>query len=296
MKKELFINRNIWGVAALCIGLLLNACGSSRKAVSEVDMETGASTVEPVSKADKLTQTTITKVQENKQTATGIRAKASVSLGSLSASGTMKMKRDEIIQLSLSAFFGIMEVGRLEMTPKFLFVQDRVNHQYVKVVWDGVPQLREAGINYDTFQSLFWGELFAPGKTGTLDIADFESEKTDSYVMIRPKTQPDNQYAIAVKFLVEATSGLIRQASITPAKVSSLNLAWDYSDWTSLNGKSFPSEMQMTLASGTDTNTVKFKLSSVQADEQLSVTPFPTPDSNSYTHINITRLFKRLMQ
>ena len=92
------------------------------------------------------------------------------------------------------------------------------------------------------------------------------------------------------------TQASAKRASVTPAKVSSLNLAWDYSDWTSLNGKSFPSEMQMTLVSGTDTNTVRFKLSSVQADEQLSVTPFPTPDSNSYTHINITRLFKRLMQ
>ena len=295
MNSNYFIDKKIWSIATLGMALLFGACGSSRKAVKEVDTETGASAVATTTKVDKLTRNTITKVQENQQAATAIRAKASVSLGSLSASGTMKMKRDEIIQLSLSAFFGIMEVGRLEMTPEYLFVQDRVNHQYVKAVWDGVPQLREAGINYNTFQSLFWGELFTPGKTGTLDIADFEAEETGESVVLRPKAQPDNQYAIAVKFLIDTASGLIRQAAITPAKASSLNLVWDYSDWTTLNGKSFPTEMLMTLASGTDTNTVKFKLSSVQADEQLSVTPFPTPDS-SYSHINIIALFKRLMQ
>ncbi len=295
MKSNYFIDKKIWSVAALGMALLFGACGSSRKATREVDMETGASTVTTTTKVDKLTQATIAKVRENQQTATAIRAKANVSLGSLSASGTMKMKRDEIIQLSLSAFFGIMEVGRLEMTPEYLFVQDRVNHQYVKAVWDGVPQLKEAGINYNTFQSLFWGELFALGKTGTLHIADFEAEETNGSVVLQPKAQPDNQYAIAVKFLIDTASGLIRQASVTPAKASSLNLAWEYSDWTTLNEKSFPTEMLMTLTSGTDTNTAKFRLSSVQADEQLSITPFPTPDSN-YSHINITRLFKRLMQ
>ena len=75
------------------------------------------------------------------------------------------MKRDDVIQLSL-AFLGLMEVGRLEITPDYFLLIDRMNHQYVRVAYSQVPFFQQSGIDFHTFQSLFWGELFLPGDAG----------------------------------------------------------------------------------------------------------------------------------
>ena len=48
----------------------------------------------------------------------------------LSVGGTLRMKRDDVIQISLSAFF--VEVARLEITPDYILVLDRLGKQYVK--------------------------------------------------------------------------------------------------------------------------------------------------------------------
>ena len=108
-------------------------------------------------------------INANRQTETTLTAKASIKLqaGEKSAgvSGTLRMKRDDVIQLSL-AFLGLMEVGRLEITPDYFLLIDRMNHQYVRVAYSQVPFFQQSGIDFHTFQSLFWGELFLPGDAG----------------------------------------------------------------------------------------------------------------------------------
>lgn len=85
-----------------------------------------------------------------------------------SAGGYLRMKRDEIIQARLVAL--IVEVGRLEMTPEYILVQDRMNRQYVKARWEEIPQLKEAGADFYTLQQLFWGEYPMHGKEVTLKL------------------------------------------------------------------------------------------------------------------------------
>lgn len=276
----------------LCMILVVASCGSSRKAVKEGEGEGAVSGI-TTGKADKLTRTTVAKIASNRPNTIGITAKAKVNLGSLSASGTLKMRRDEIIQCSLSALLGLMEVGRLELTPEYFFYQDRINHEYVKAQWAGVPQLRDAGINFYTFQALFWEELFVPGQQEEPTASDFETTKNGNQLEVQPKTSGNAQYAIAVKFLVEAASGLIQQTSVKPSVASALHLNWTYTDWTKVDGKSFPSDMTMSASSQANKNEIRFRLSNVQTDSKLKVEPSPLPGSN-YSHINITRLFRRL--
>ena len=286
---HILAHKSYWGVLIAAL-LTFAACGSSRKAIKGQDADT---TTSATNAADKLTRTVVEKVEANSQTVKGLRAKANVSLGGLSASGPLKMKRDEIIQLSLSALLGLMEVGRVEMTPDYFFYLDRINHEYVKVQWEAVPQLREAGITFDTFQALFWNELFVPGKPGTVEPADFETEQAGNAVRLKVKAKGNAQYALAVSFLVETSKGLIQQTSVSPAKTSSLSLVWTCSEWTSVEGKSFPSDMLMRASSGTDATTLSFKLSNVQVDEHIGNIASPMP-GNNYKPIDIQKLFRQL--
>ena len=75
----------------------------------------------------------------------------------VSVGGTLRMKRDDVIQISLVTF-GILEVGRIEMTPDYFMVIDKMNRQYVKAAYGDVPFLKDANIDFRTIQSYFWDE------------------------------------------------------------------------------------------------------------------------------------------
>ena len=52
---------------------------------------------------------------------------------SISVNGQLRMKRDDVVQLSLT-FLG-MEVGRMEFTPQDVLIIDRMNKQYVRAAY-----------------------------------------------------------------------------------------------------------------------------------------------------------------
>ena len=118
------------------------------------------------------------------------KVKLSLGLGGkeMSLSGNLRMKRDDVIRLQLVAL-GLIEAGRIEFTPDYVLVMDRINKQYIKVNYSEVAFLRESGLNFHSLQSLFWNELFKPGTT-TLQgqsLADFSAYEagTDDHNLLR---------------------------------------------------------------------------------------------------------------
>ncbi len=97
----------------------------------------------------------------NVPSVTHVTAKTGLSLSSkdknVSIGGMLRMKRDDVIQLSLVTF-GILEVARIEMTPDYFMVMDKVNRQYVKASYNDVPFLKDANVDFRTIQTYFWDE------------------------------------------------------------------------------------------------------------------------------------------
>ena len=79
----------------------------------------------------------------------------------ITLTGNMRMKYDDVIQLQLMAF-GMVEAARLEFTPEYVLLIDRINKQYLKATYTEVDFLRNQGINFYTLQALFRGNLFPP--------------------------------------------------------------------------------------------------------------------------------------
>ncbi len=73
------------------------------------------------------------------------------------------MRRDEVIRITITPF-GIMEAGRIEFTPDYVLVVDRINKQYIKATYSDVDFLKANGMDFYTLQALFWNELFMPSK------------------------------------------------------------------------------------------------------------------------------------
>ena len=136
------------------------ACGTSRKA-------TKGSGTENSGKAEATAEAYKEKVVSNFQTAQYLTARATISLKAgtkdISVGGSLKMKRNDVIQLSLT-FLGI-EVGRMEFTTTDVLIIDKINKQYVRAPYSQASFLESAGLDFYSLQSLFWDELFEPGTT-----------------------------------------------------------------------------------------------------------------------------------
>ncbi len=73
--------------------------------------------------------------------------------GPTKVNGTLRMKRDEVIQLSIAPFLGI-EVARAEISPDGVLVMDRMNKRYVQVPFDELKNLAKADLDFHTLQAL----------------------------------------------------------------------------------------------------------------------------------------------
>ena len=89
------------------------------------------------------------------------------------------MRKNEVIRVVLSPL-GIMEVGRVEFTPDYVLVIDRLHKQYVKATYNDLSFLKNNGLNFYSLQALFWNELFLPGNNQlTVNMLDkFDSESS----------------------------------------------------------------------------------------------------------------------
>ena len=80
---------------------------------------------------------------------------------SISLGGTLRMKRNDVIQLSLVTF-GILEVARIEMTPDYFMLINKMERQYVKAAYSDVPFLSRGNVDFRFIQAFFWNEQTPP--------------------------------------------------------------------------------------------------------------------------------------
>ena len=217
--------------------VLLSACRSSKPAAGETDAVTAASGV-------------VARLNANRQEARGIRGKLSISLhvgnGSpLTASGSIKMKRDEIIQLSITAL-GLLELGRMELTPEYLFIQDRYHKRYIKASWRDIPSLQSAGVDFNTFQALFWNELFVPGQSGIPSEQDFACSTKDKRARLQPREAPKT--ADLLFYTTEDQTQLFLSTLV--ARNGAVRFDGTCQSWNTLAGKPFPAALRLAITAG----------------------------------------------
>ena len=131
--------------------LLLVACGTRKHATASGSTENGLVHQQAGNQP----------LDANQQKETSVTAKLRLDLSSgersLSVGGMLRMKRNDVIQLSLVTF-GILEVARIEMTPDYFMIVNKMERQYVKAAYSDVPFLKRSNIDFRTIQSYFWNE------------------------------------------------------------------------------------------------------------------------------------------
>ncbi len=206
-------------------------------------------------------QAFLLQVNDNAQHARFITSKIkfSVEVGSqnMTLTGNLKMKRDDVIRLQLMAF-GFVEAGRLEFTPDYVLIIDRINKQYLKVPYSHLDFMRNSNIDFYVIQALFWNELFQPGKSHLTD-SNLKSYKTEQGA--------DDDIIVALedgklsyRWMTDHLIAQVKMANIlyNDRYRGNYQLNWDYTDFKKHDSKRFP--MTHKVSFSTPQKEIKFEM------------------------------------
>ena len=146
------------------LSLTVVSCGTKKNLVDATTSATKAAG--GAKSAESRNLDFMRKVYDNEVYAKSISSKIkfTIATGSkdLSVSGSLRMKKDEVIRIQITPF-GLMEAARIEFTKDYVLFMDRINKEYVKASYADVDFLKANGLDFYALQALFWNQLFVPG-------------------------------------------------------------------------------------------------------------------------------------
>ena len=276
--------RNLFCLLLMMVTLV--SCKSSKNAVS--------TEVSSSPDAVKTEKRIVELINLNRQTTRVMTSKMNLQLVSgskkMSVGGNLRMKRDDVIQITLSAL-GLFDLGCMELTPDYLLVVDRVDHQYIKVEYKEVDFLKKAGIDFYVFQSLFWDELFLAGDRGAVPAAKKYQKtlKGDDLKLVNSDARQ-----MVLTFMADVASGMVRSTSFSSKeRADQPVLDWQYEDYTKLNRQSFPSRMQIRINASSKPLAATISLSHLKVSDDWEKR---TQLGKRYTPITVESAFNSIMR
>lgn len=277
----------------LSFTFFLTACHSSKNATKSTLPKSEVTDLTTVSTQQQALETT-QKVAALKANATGITASTKVRLSGiggkdLSVNGKLQMLRNKVVRISLR-FLGI-EVGVMEFTPNDVLVVDRMNKQYVRAAYTDISFLRQASIDFYALQSLFWNELFLPGKhqLQASDLTRFSLSAQGYQNVLQPQGTPRLTY----NFFTDPTNETIRRLQVTSAnKNEQGEFAFNYDDFEQFGGRPFPTALQLAVTgTGKKDISLSLNLSSLKATTDIEPT---TTVSSKYAKRSVQQVLGQL--
>lgn len=209
--------------------------------------------------------------------------------GATKVNGTLRIKKGEVIQLSIVPFLGI-EVARVEISPDGVLVIDRLNKRYVEVSFAEVKQMANADLDFHTLQALFLNELFLPGKDRLTprDISAFKVEQEAKGVVLEVTKSKRFSY----RFYTQAPDAILKESCIglvnTPYR-----LEWVYDDFKTLERKPFPTNMQIAFEGGEKPVKASIALSRLSTNSNWET---HTEVSKKYEKVELDDILKQLLR
>lgn len=240
------IKNILFAVALGGMTLAMAGCGSKKAAT-----EGTSSTVDKHNGGNVQALAFVQKVANQKVSTQNIVGKMSlnVKMGSknITVPGSLHMRYGEVIRIQ--AFIPLLgsEVGRIEFTPDYVLVIDRMHKEYIKEDYNKVDFLKNNGLNFYSLQALFWNQLFMPGTTSISDANLLDFGVTDAG---NSKNITLKKGKLNIVWNADNANGRISTAKATYSSLtqgkSSLN--WTYSNFKAVAGKMFPAYQKFTFA------------------------------------------------
>lgn len=297
-------NKNFVKVIALCLPLLLGACGTKKVVEGNGSTSTSHSQNANSSRghqSEALKKLTfVQKVSDNQVYSKNIVGNMSFSLqmGSkdISVPGALRMRKDQVIRIQL--FIPILgtEVGRLEFTPDYVLIIDRLHKEYIKADYNQVDFLKKQGVNFYSLQALFWNQLLLPGnqRVSESDLKKFDAD-LDAAGDVVPVTFKQGNMTYA--WGADRNTGRILQSDVKYKTANSNSvLHIDYSNFKNVGVKQFPASLKLKfmtdLAKSDKEMQISIDMNAVKTDSNWEV---ETKVSDKYKKVSPEDVLSKIM-
>ena len=184
---------------------------------------------------------------------------------SKSSKVTLKMNKNEAVQLSIQPYFGI-ETHRLTFTPDSVVFLDRLYKQYIA---ESITELREKnpGIDFSMIQALFANQLFVLGKekVSSSDKSLFEMKKLADYVLLTVK----NGKQLSFSFNGNPNSKI--QTALISTNTKSFSMNWSYAGFSNFSNDLFPTKMDVNIQTKNKNMNASFSISKLEKNKEQQI-------------------------
>ena len=290
------------GIVAASAMLLLASCGAKKAAVK--DNGSATSNLQKVQETENATAKStfafVEKVNDKKVDVQDIVADldftATMGGKDVSVPGSLHMRKDQMIRLQLFMPILHTEVGRLEFTPEYVLVVDRLHKQYVKEDYTKIDFLKVNGLDFNALQALFWNQLYLPGtkSVGEESISKFKADLSGSAATIPVSVKTGN---LSLVWNVSRQTQLINdvKATYTSAQHGTSVLTMKYDKFKTVGAKVFPSfeelSFQTSAAKKLQKVTMTLDMDDISTSSKWST---ETTLSSKYKKIEATDIFSKL--
>lgn len=209
--------------------------------------------------------------------------------GNTKVNATMRLKKGELIRLSVAPLLGI-EVARLDITPEGLLAIDRINKRYVRASFEEIRNSWQVDLSFNVLQSLFLNEIFFPGKlqleTGDARYFFVQTEGEDA--VIRAKTSKQFSY----RFRTSAADGSLLETHVGVAGLP-YALNWKYDRFEPLGARRFPAHMQVVLEGSSSPTSLNMDFSRLSTGGDWDTV---SKVSSRYKQISLQELLKMFIK
>ena len=197
--------------------------------------------------------------------------------------GNLRMRRGEVIQVAFTAM-GMVEIARVELTPKKAYLIDRVSKQYAEASFKDLPAVGDY-LNYSLIEALLWNELFLPGQDDISSaLSQFTTENKGSSLLIVPQKQQE----LKCQFTADNDYRHLRQARLQFGKWVS---TWDYAAYQRIDAESFPASITATLEREQQRASAEFTFTNIAFDDTSWL---PRTNISNYSQVSLDDFLSRL--
>ena len=208
------------------------------------------------------------------------------------------MRKNKVIRLQLFIPLLGTEVGRLEFTPDYVLVVDRLHREYIKGDYSQIDFLKANGLNFYSLQSLFWNQLLLPGQNNVTesDLKKYDVKLASDNAAQNVITFSKDKFKYEWK--ADKTDGRISDVAVqyNSADHGTSLLTWKYNNFKSVGVKSFPAEQEFQLSTNAMQKqkqaTIKISMNEVKTDSDWEET---TTLSDKYKKIEAQDVLGKIM-
>jgi hypothetical protein len=202
-----------------------------------------------------------------------------------SFSGQMRIERDSIIWISVSAI-GI-EMARFMITEDSVKFQNRINKTFLRKEFRYVNELLNNTLDFDMLQAFLTGNDFSFFENGKFKASidnnlEYKLFTTERRKLKKSVRRSDQDINIPIEYIwLNPESYKIERVQLKEAEKGGRHFSARYKDFVSVQNQLFPASTEFDIETNDDKVNIKISLSKIELNKSSQAYPFPIPENYS---------------